>query len=153
MTKKYPELAKRTPEYHPDFSNISAAWEAMGSLATTVNEKMATANMQTALFAAYETTSGCPVNLISSKRRCVFDIDAIEKTSNRPVHIFLCSDLLMIAHHLKEKSVFSNFGKSSGENQTQQYKFLRWIDLMEISLEELPSTLFFFYDFFFGNSS
>ncbi|KAI9340659.1 Dbl homology domain-containing protein [Zopfochytrium polystomum] len=137
---KYPlllkELAKRTPEFHPDATNIANAWDAMSDLAAFINEKMRTANMQTALFAAYESTLNCPPTFISAKRSCVMDIDAVDRRGNTH-HLYLCSDLIMISVHVAEKTSLLNAFGSKRTDQPQQYRFIRWIDLQELVFEEM----------------
>ncbi|KAJ1556376.1 hypothetical protein HK405_012827, partial [Cladochytrium tenue] len=136
--KKFLQLAKRTPEFHPDAANIANAWDSMSELAATINEKMRTANMQTALFAAYERTLNCPPTFISARRSCVMDIDATDRR-NTVYHLYLCSDLIMLSVHIAEKtSLLAAFGGKRSE-QPQQYKFIRWMDLQELTFEELPN--------------
>ncbi|KAJ3100983.1 Protein T2 [Phlyctochytrium planicorne] len=129
---KYPllikELDKKTPPEHPDSKILKNAQIAMNSLATTVNDKMAEMVMMLSLFQAFDDTQNCPPTLLTSKRRCIMNVDAVDR-SNKNIHLFLCSDLLMVVTVQKQV-----FGKSK-----QLYSFLRWLDLLEITLEELPN--------------
>ncbi|KAJ3165820.1 Protein T2 [Irineochytrium annulatum] len=127
---KYPllirELDKKTADNHPDSANIKNALEAMSSLATTVNDKMAEMVMLISLFKAHDVTLNCPPTLLTSRRRCIISIDAMDR-SNRHLHLFLCSDLIMVV--TVQRKVFGA--------QQHQYKFLRWLDLLEVTLEDL----------------
>jgi hypothetical protein len=131
------DLAKRTPEHHPDYSNILSACEAMSDLAATVNDKFATLQMQTKLFEAFEATLNCPPTLVTAKRRCIMDMDAIDR-SGKHLHLYLCSDLIMVTSHIREKTGLLAFGAKE-KDQPQQYKFLRWIDLLDVNVEETGS--------------
>ncbi|KAI8853513.1 Dbl homology domain-containing protein [Chytridium lagenaria] len=129
---KYPllikELDKKTPADHPDSQSLKTAMATMSSLATTVNDKMAEMIMLLSLFKAFDDTQHCPPTLLTSKRRCILSVDALDR-SNKNIHLFLCSDLLMVVTVQKQV-----FGKSK-----QMYSFLRWLDLQEVTLEELPN--------------
>ncbi|KAI9364419.1 Dbl homology domain-containing protein [Zopfochytrium polystomum] len=148
---KYPllikELAKRTPDEHPDAVNLASAREAMAELAATVNEKMRTSTMQTALFAAFERILNCPPTLVTARRSCLTDVEAADR-SGRRLQLFLCSDLLMVAAYREDKNAAGGgrigFGgkKDQGQSQnvplrTQPLNFVRWIDLAELSFEEI----------------
>ncbi|KAJ3404152.1 hypothetical protein HDV05_007320 [Chytridiales sp. JEL 0842] len=136
---KYPllikEISKRTPEHHPDYPHLLSACEAMSDLAATVNDKMATLTMQTALFEAYSITLNCPPTFVNARRRCIMSMDAIDR-SGKHLHVFLCSDLIMVTSHIRERGGLLAFGASKQSDQPHQYKFTRWIDLNDITLDE-----------------
>ncbi|KAJ3107907.1 hypothetical protein HDU97_002839 [Phlyctochytrium planicorne] len=129
---KYPlllrEIDKKTPPTHPDSATLKTALEAMSNLAATVNNKMAEMVKLISMFQAFDVTLNCPPTLLNSNRRCLISIDAFDK-ANKPIHLFLCSDLLMVVSHLSKV-----FGKTQ-----HKYKFLRWLDLLEMTVEEMPS--------------
>ncbi|KAJ3199610.1 hypothetical protein HDU67_002675 [Dinochytrium kinnereticum] len=102
----------------------------MSNLATTVNNKMAEMVKLISMFQAFDVTLNCPPTLLNSNRRCLISIDAFDR-SNKPIHVFLCTDLVMVVT-LQTKV----FGKSQ-----HKYKFLRWLDLLEMSVEELPNDI------------
>ncbi|KAJ3106639.1 Protein T2 [Phlyctochytrium bullatum] len=126
---KYPllirEIYKRTPPEHPDAANLKSALEAMSDLASTVNNKMAEMVKVMALFEAFDATLNCPPTLLTSMRRCLISIDAQDR-AGKQVHLFLCSDLLMVVS-LQQK-VF--------RRGDQKYRFVRWLDLLEMTVDD-----------------
>ncbi|KAJ3099829.1 hypothetical protein HDU96_010550 [Phlyctochytrium bullatum] len=129
---KYPllirEIHKHTSKEHPDGPNLKNALEAMSNLAATVNNKMAEMVKLISLFTAFDATLNCPPTLLSANRRCLISIDALDK-ANKPIHLFLCSDLLMVV--TLQTKVF--------KQSQHKYKFLRWLDLLECAVEELQN--------------
>ncbi|KAI8849910.1 Dbl homology domain-containing protein [Chytridium lagenaria] len=131
---KYPllirEIDKRTSTDHPDSANLKSALDSMNQLATTVNEKMSEMVKLISLFQAFDATLNCPPTLLNSNRRCIVNIDAFDR-ANKPIRLYLCSDLLMVVTH--QTKVFAK--------AQQKYKFLRWLDLLEMKVEELTNDI------------
>ncbi|KAI8998072.1 Dbl homology domain-containing protein [Gaertneriomyces semiglobifer] len=133
------DLKNRTEESHPDFEDLHSAHEAMSALASAVNEKKRKEEEATGLFEAFEQTKNCPPTLIKHTRKLILNVDAVETLLNgkqKQIHLFLCSDLLMVT------SVSGGRVLPFGRDKEQQrgFKFIRWLDLMEISVEYLGDT-------------
>ncbi|KAI9099887.1 Dbl homology domain-containing protein [Phlyctochytrium arcticum] len=126
------DLKKRTDEDHPDQKDLQSAWEAMSALAASVNEKKRKEEEATGLFEAFEQTKNCPPTLIKHTRKLVLNVDVVDQRTSKNMHLFLCSDLLMVTHP-HQKGVLP-FGREKAEHL---YKFVRWLDLLEIDAEYL----------------
>ncbi|KNC99953.1 uncharacterized protein SPPG_05326 [Spizellomyces punctatus DAOM BR117] len=124
------DLKKRTDESHPDYQDLQTAWEAMNELAASVNEKKRKEEEATGLFEAFEQTKNCPPTLIKHTRKLVLNADVVDHRTAKVMHLFLCSDLLMVTHPIG-KGVLP-FGRDKAEHL---YKFVRWLDLLEIEAE------------------
>ncbi|KAI8823069.1 rho guanine nucleotide exchange factor [Fimicolochytrium jonesii] len=129
------DLRKRTDEDHPDYQDLQTAWEAMNELASSVNEKKRKEEEATGLFEAFEQTKNCPPTLIRHTRKLVHNVDVVyQHRTSKVIHLFLCSDLLMVTHPIA-KTVLG-FSRDKAE---YSYKFIRWLDLLEIDAEYLGS--------------
>ncbi|KAJ3274669.1 Protein T2 [Borealophlyctis nickersoniae] len=127
------ELLKNTPEDHPDHASLKTALAAMVDLATSVNEKKQKEEEATGLFEAFEQTKNCPPTLITHKRKLVMDVDVLDH-KKQPMHLFLCSDLLMVTQPIKQGVIF----REKAVEHT--YKFVRWVDLAETDVEYLGAS-------------
>ncbi|KAJ3004923.1 serine/threonine-protein kinase HAL4/sat4 [Thoreauomyces humboldtii] len=128
------DLKKRTADTHPDSTDLQSAWEAMSSLASSVNEKKRKEEEATGLFEAFEQTKNCPPTLIRHTRKLIHNVDVVDHHRlSKTLHLFLCSDLLMVTQPIA-KGVLA-FGRDKG--QEHLYKFVRWLDLVEIEVESL----------------
>ncbi|TPX63645.1 hypothetical protein CcCBS67573_g08616 [Chytriomyces confervae] len=133
------ELEKRTPDNHPDKPLIKQAIETVSSIALAVNQKMEGIQHAHQLFQAFQQTLNCPPNLITEKRRCLLNIDAVDSRSVR-YRLFLCSDLIMVVVYEGKRtmgvgSLLGNRPGGSGgsaDSTAKQFRFLRWIDLLDI---------------------
>ena len=125
-------MLKKTPVTHPDYKDLQEAWDAMNNLAASVNEKKRREEEATGLFDAFEQTKYCPPTLISHKRRLILSTDAFEHKTGKAVRLILCSDLLMIAIPVKGGVLPFKLGA-----QEYIYRFVRWLDLLEIDVIEL----------------
>ncbi|KAJ3370545.1 Protein T2 [Kappamyces sp. JEL0680] len=128
------DLLKSTPPEHPDYQDLESAWQTMADLATTVNDKKRQEEEATGLFDAFEQTKHCPPTLISHRRRMILAVDALCPKTNRSIRLVLCSDLLMLSL-TTNKTVLSQF--SLGGQQEYNYRFLRWLDLLEIDVVDM----------------
>ncbi|KAI8912177.1 Dbl homology domain-containing protein [Powellomyces hirtus] len=127
------DLKKRTDDTHPDSPELQTAWEAMSELASSVNEKKRKEEEATGLFEAFEQTKNCPPTLIRHTRKLIHNVDVVDHHRiSKTMHLFLCSDLLMVTHPIA-KGVLA-FGRDKAEHL---YKFVRWLDLVEIEAEHL----------------
>ena len=129
------DLIKYTPETHVDYDNLNKAWEAMKTLANKVNTKKQEEEERTGLFEAYETTKNCPPNLVSSRRRMIQDIDVLDLKSNKKVHLFLCSDLLMVTSNIVASKRFIK-----SDNEKFLHKYIRTLELVDMIVEDGPDS-------------
>ncbi|KAJ3042736.1 Protein T2 [Rhizophlyctis rosea] len=125
------DLLKQTSAEHPDREDLNTAFEAMKELAAQVNEKKRKEEETRGLFEAFESTKNCPATLISSKRKLVMNVDVVEYRTNKPWHLFLSSDLLMITQPISKGGIFKE------KVSEHAYKFVRWLDLFEMDVEHL----------------
>ncbi|KAI8900518.1 Dbl homology domain-containing protein [Globomyces pollinis-pini] len=129
------DLLKSTKDDHPDHRDLSNAWDAMASLATSVNDKKREEEEATGLFDAFQQTKHCPPVLISHRRRLILSSEVMCFKSNRPFKLFICSDLLMVA--LTVNKTVMPFSKTGPEFT---HRFIRWIDLIETDILDLHSS-------------
>ncbi|KAJ3242033.1 hypothetical protein HDU78_001526 [Chytriomyces hyalinus] len=133
------KLEKRTPDNHPDKPLIKQAIETVSSIALAVNQKMEGIQHSHQLFQVFQQTLNCPPNLITEKRRCLLNIDAVDSRSVR-YRLFLRSDLIMVVVYEGKRtmgvsSLLGNRPGGSGgsaDGTAKQFRFLRWIDLLDI---------------------
>lgn len=127
-------MKKRTDDAHPDTADLQIAWEAMSQLASSVNEKKRKEEEATGLFEAFEQTKNCPPTLIRHTRKLIHNVAVVDHHRiSKALHLFLCSDLLMVTQPMSKSSVLA-FGREKGEHM---YKFVRWLDLAEIEIEHM----------------
>ncbi|KAJ3099792.1 Protein T2 [Physocladia obscura] len=147
-TTRYPlllrELYKRTPDDHPDKEFIKEAVDTMSEIANKVDKKLQSIQHIAQLFQAQRETRDCPATLINDKRRCLMEMEAVDpKNSNIKYKLFLCSDLLMVTL-VELKAVGGLFANRTptvaaggpggpGSGGRRKFKFVRWIDLADIS--------------------
>jgi len=93
-----------------------------------VNELKRLEEERTAMFQAYSQTDKCPPNLINANRRLVFQCDASDSKTSKPVHVFLLSDLIMIAKPI-QRGWFTTTPAGDGD---KLYKFVRWLDFRDL---------------------
>ncbi|KAJ3093046.1 hypothetical protein HDU96_002545 [Phlyctochytrium bullatum] len=123
---------KNTPKEHPEWSILGSAFEVMSNVVTTVNNKMVENEKLILLFTAFDETLNCPSTLLLPHRRFRMSIDAVDVATGKPIHLFLCSDLLMVV------TVVTMQTNLFRQNQCK-YKFSRWLDLLECSAEEIQN--------------
>ncbi|KAI9207151.1 uncharacterized protein BJ171DRAFT_292349 [Polychytrium aggregatum] len=122
-------VLKHTPDHDPDKQDLVLAVAAMEWLAITANEKKQESEELVGMFLAYEMTKHCPATLIQSRRRMMFRCDTSDVQRNRQVHLFLCSDSLLIAQSTLRRFVFHAGGQPP---EGQPYSFVRWLDFRDI---------------------
>lgn len=132
------DLVKETSDTHPDKDSLQRGWDHMKELAEIVNEQKRKADESMGLFVAFEQTKNCPVTLVNAKRRMIASYDVEDQKTHKLFHLFLCSDLLMITS-VTETSYF----KKRSEDQ-KKFKFIRWIDLVEVVYEDLGDNVIAF---------
>ncbi|KAI8616642.1 Dbl homology domain-containing protein [Chytriomyces sp. MP71] len=130
------ELEKRTQDDHPDKPLIKQAIETVSSIALAVNQKMEGIQHAHQLFQAFQQTLNCPPTLINEKRRCLLNIDALDARNVR-YRLFLCSDLIMVVVYEGKKTILPFPTRSAAADVVvkpgaKQFRFLRWIDLLDI---------------------
>lgn len=126
------ELLKNTDFTHVDYANLNLACDSVKELADIVNQKKRDQEERSSLFDAYTETKNCPPNLVSSRRRYLMDVSCVQvdiKKQKRDVHLTLFSDLLMVSAPVK--TMFKHSG----------FKFLAWIDLLEIRIDVSNETV------------
>lgn len=127
-------MVKHTPKDHPDHENCVAAQKEMEEWTTRVNELKRAEEERTAMFQAFSQTENCPASLISSTRRLVFQCDATDGKSSKPLHIYLFSDLIMVAKPIKGGLWF--LPTPTAVDGDKLYKFVRWLDLRDVSVSD-----------------
>ncbi|KXS18123.1 Dbl homology domain-containing protein [Gonapodya prolifera JEL478] len=133
-------IIKHSPEEHPDLENLRKARELMLSFANKVNERKKQAEETAGLFRAHEATDGCPPTIISSHRRLVTEAEVVDQGSKKELHLFLFSDMLMIAR-LRKAGTTTIMGISFTRDEERDtadgkpYKFVRFLDFRDIALE------------------
>lgn len=117
------DLLKKTPETHPDYRNLTAAFDKVKELADRVNEKKKEEEEKTGLFEVYRETKDCPARLVSAKRRWINSYAAVDVKNKNKLQVSVFSDLIMIS--IVNKTVFKSDFK---------FKFSRWIDILELQI-------------------
>ncbi|KAJ3343937.1 hypothetical protein HDU93_005220 [Gonapodya sp. JEL0774] len=133
-------IIKNSDDSHPDMENLKKAREVMLSFANKVNERKKQAEETAGLFRAHEATEGCPPTIISSHRRLVTEAEVIDQGTKKDLHLFLFSDMLMIARVRKAGTTTImgiSFTKDEGKDKGDEkpYKFVRFLDFRDITLE------------------
>lgn len=106
----------------------------MNELAAQVNEKKRKEEEATGLFEAFEQTKNCPPTLIKHTRKLILNVDVADHRTGKAMHLFLCSDLLMVTNPIGRGVL--PFGRDKAEFL---FKFVRWLDLLEIDVEDMSS--------------
>jgi len=145
------DLLKHTKPEHKDHAALSTALLEMNSLAAEVNDKKRKEEESTGLFEAYEQTKNCPPTLINAKRRLVMQVDVICMKTGKSLHLFICSDLLMITQNTRGGWKFGAFGVGveGATTKTHAFKYIRWLDLRELKVEETELDSMIYYNLFF----
>ena len=123
---------KKTPVGHPDYEDTKAALMAAERLAQIVDDKKRKEEEITNLFETYQKTKNCSPAFISHRRRLITSFDVTCPLLKGSFKLSICSDLLMVSISIGS-SGFLDFGKADLEFT---HRFVRWIDLLEIEVED-----------------
>ncbi|KAI9028541.1 Dbl homology domain-containing protein [Hyaloraphidium curvatum] len=130
------EMVKSTPKTHPDYASVLAAQKDMEEWTNRVNELKRLEEERTAMFQAFSQTENCPASLINFNRRLVFQADATDGKTGKPLHVFLFSDLIMVAKPIQKGGIWFLAAAGPAAEGDKLYKFVRWLDFRDFAVAD-----------------